>query len=429
MAGAGIWLQGVLKSWRGRAGVAAAIGAVGLAAAVPAVALAGTAAPAGPRVIATTAVGANPSSLVVNPRSGTVYVVNNYLSNGSERVAVLNPRTNKLTATIPIKGGLSGGKVAVLGVSPVTGDVYVDGASPDGAWVGGAVTVISGRTNKVIGTIPFHDPHGGVVSPVTGDYIVANTKMNNSNTVSVINGDKVIATVAVPYVWSMAVSPRTGAIYLGTSNGVTVISGRTYKVIATIARLSSYPSIAVSPVTGKVYAEDGGCDPHNSPACTGSVTVISDQTNEVIAVDSLKALPGQIAFGPHNGDVYVSIANLYASGANPEAIAVISGQTNKVIDNITFPFCQSADLTDPASFTISPRTGNLYVPIASGTSCQTYSVQEVGGQTNKVIGVVPLPTAGGLIAANPVNGEIYVLRLQVQARGDSSPDLASVIAG
>jgi DNA-binding beta-propeller fold protein YncE len=67
-----------------------------------------------------------------------------------DRVAVINPRTNKITTTISFKG--TSHSPANLAVSPVTGDVYVtwyDGSNADG------VTVISGRTNKVIGSDSF----------------------------------------------------------------------------------------------------------------------------------------------------------------------------------------------------------------------------------------------------------------------------------
>jgi DNA-binding beta-propeller fold protein YncE len=430
------WLTGVLKSRRGRAACATAIGAVALASAMPAAAAGATAAAPAPRVIATTAIGQYPAGLAVNPRTGTVYVLNNY-SSGSDRVAVLNPRTSKIATTIPIKGNVRNPAPA-LAVSPVTGDIYVNGAhtySRSQSWVDGAVTAISGRTNKVIATIGFHAPRGGAVSPVTGDFYVANTQMNGRTSVVVINGDKVLATIGVPKAASvMAISPLTGAIYVagGLSPTVTVISGRTNKIIATIDfPQNSTMSMAVSPVTGKVYAEDGGCTRESE--CTSTVAVISGQTNKIIGRDSFDSIPGQIAFGSKTGDVYVSTGDVYVTGANSQELAVISGQTNKVIDSIEFPACEPSGvggLGSPGQFAISPRTGNLFVPIASGNDCRTYSVQVVSSQTNKIIGAVQLPTPGQQIAADPVTGEIYVLRPQTltSVDGEVPPSVASVIS-
>jgi DNA-binding beta-propeller fold protein YncE len=422
-------------SWRGRT-LAAAVGVVAVAsAAVPAAAAGATAAAPAPRVVATTAIGQDPAGLAVNPRTGTVYVLNNY-SSGNDRVAVLNPQTNKIATTIPIKGNVWN-PAPTLAVSPVTGDIYVNGThthSASQSWVGGAVTAISGRTRKIIATIPFHAPHGGVVSPVTGDFYVTNTQMNGRTSVVVINGGKVLATVGVPKAASvMAVSPLTGAIYVagGLSPTVTVISGRTNKIIATIDfPQNSTMSMAVSPVTGKVYAEDGGCTRESQ--CTSTVAVISGQTNKIIGTDSLDDIPGQIAFGSKTGDVYVSTGDVFVTGANSERIAVISGQTNKAIGSVEFPACEPSGvaLSGPGPFTIGPRTGNLSVPINSGNDCQTYSVQVVSGQTSKIIGAVRLPTPGQQIAADPVTGEVYVLRPQTltSVHGEVPPSVASVLS-
>jgi DNA-binding beta-propeller fold protein YncE len=85
----------------------------------------------------------------------------------------------------------------------------------------------------------------------------------------------------------------------------------------------------------------------------------------------------------------------------------------------------------PGQFAISPRTGNLYVPIVSGNDCQTSSVQEVSGQTSKIIDAVRLPTPGEEIAASPTTGEAYVLRPQSMRSvdGEVPSSVASVISG
>jgi hypothetical protein len=223
----------------------------------------------------------------------------------------------------------------------------------------------------------------------------------------------------------MAVSPRTGDAYISAGTAMAVLSGRTNQIIATI-KAGSYPTTAISPATGKVYTESGGCNPHGGAGCSGDVSVINGQTNKVIADDSLTAEPGQISFGPRNGDVYVSTGSLSVPGANADEITVISGRADKIIDTIKFPVCDAA--ASPASFAISKRTGNLYVPIASGPACRPYSVQEVSGQTNKIIGAVRLPTPGELTVANPVNDKVYVVRPNSLTSNIGSY-VASVIAG
>jgi DNA-binding beta-propeller fold protein YncE len=158
------------------------------------------------------------------------------------------------------------------------------------------------------------------------------------------------------------------------------------------------------------------------------VAVISGQTNKIIGTDSFDSTPGPITFGPKTGDVYVSTGETFVTGANSQAITVISGQTNKIISNIAFPVCVPAVLINGQQFTFSPRTGDLYIPLTSGSGCRTYSLQVVSGQTNKIIGAVPLAAPGQQIAADPVTGDVYVLRPQ-SAQGNVGPYVASVIAG
>jgi len=374
------WLSGIRTSWRGRAAVAAAVGAVALAAAVPA-AMAGTpaagAAAAAPRVIATTDVGADTTALAVNPRTGTIYVLNTY-NNFEERVAVISPKTNKITATISFRG---------TSTSPMD-----------------------------LG-----------VSPVNGDFYLTNAQANGRTSVVVINGDKVRATVGVPRYGSvLTVSPLTGDVYVGDYANVVVISGRTSKVVATVtASNNTLLPAAVSPITGRVYVADGGCT-HES-VCTGTVTVLSGQTNKIIGSDTFDSVPGQISVGPKTGDVYVSTGDVSVTGANSEAIAVISGQANKIIDSIAFPACVPAALSQAGRFAISPRTGNLYVPIDSGNGCRTYSAQVVSGQTNHIINALRLATPGEQMAVSPATGDIYLLRPE-NAENDTFPSLLEVIA-
>jgi len=160
--------------------------------------------------------------IAASPRTGAVYVTNTILCCSrpvarTDSVSVINPRTNKVTATIPV--GVAPRGVAV---SARTGAVYVASAS-------GSVSVINGRTNKVTATIPVgSEPVGVAVSPRTGAVYVAN---QFDNTVSVINGrtNKVTATIPVDREpWGVTVSRRTGAVYVSNFGGATVsvISGK-----------------------------------------------------------------------------------------------------------------------------------------------------------------------------------------------------------
>lgn len=430
MAIAGVWLPGVLRSWKGRTAVAVMIGVAALASgAVPAAAAGRPTEPAAaPKVIATVPIGSNPAAMAVSPVTGEVYIVNDYSysysDNQEDRVAVINPRTNKITAFIPIKGNSRyGGDVAVA-ISAATGDVYVTGAYLAGRsqqWVNGGETVISGRTNKIIAAIPFHDPTGGVVNPITGDFYLSNNKSNDSTTVAVFRGAKVIATIPLPGQQKVAaVSPVTGDVYVSGGDKTTVISGRTNKIIA--AFQSDGAPMAVSPVTDEVYyAASSACPSYNcSDGLPGTVTVTSGQTNKVIASMTYDPVPDETAFSPVTGDAYV--------GGEPSAtIGVLDGRTNQLTDSITFPgVCPGGPGIQ--QFAISPRTGDLYVPLPAGNPCAHDTVWVLSTKTNKATASVALPTVVTLITVSPTTGEVYVLRPQV-GEGGTGPFVASVISG
>jgi YVTN family beta-propeller protein len=84
---------------------------------------------AAPVVTATIRVGTEPSGVVANPLTDTVYVADE----GNDALSVINGRTNTITATIPVGTAPSG-----MGANPLTDTVYVANLVSD------TVSVISG---------------------------------------------------------------------------------------------------------------------------------------------------------------------------------------------------------------------------------------------------------------------------------------------
>jgi YVTN family beta-propeller protein len=123
--------------------------------------------------------------------TGQSLAQNAYITNlGSNNVSVIDTKTNKVTATIPVGAGPLG-----VAVSPDGSKVYItnDNDNP------GTVAVIATATNKVIATIPVGDaPFGVAVSPDGGKVYVVN-EASNPGTVAVIATatSKVIATITV----------------------------------------------------------------------------------------------------------------------------------------------------------------------------------------------------------------------------------------
>ena len=402
-------LSGVPRSRRGRIAVLALLSGVALALGVPAALAATSATAAHPKVIATVKVGTEPSAVAVSPLTGTAYVVNY----GSSSVTVISARTHKVTATVPLKPGKSKLAPYYAAVSAVSGDVYVT-SFPAKNSDKGLVTVISGRTNKVIATIPVGSyPGQAVISPKSGEVYVTSTGASaTSSTMTVINGrtNKVITRIKLSSssnaLQEIAISPKTGVIYVvdAIKDSVIVIRGKTNKVIANVSvAYDSEPSgepidpyeVAVSPVTGVVYVVSEGYHTGNL------ITVISGKTNKVAAVIPNEVGyfggSGQIAISPKTGSVYV--ANDLSGN-----VSVISGKTNTVTGLIS-------GLLHPDDLAANPVTGNVYVASvaynSAGNNAGALSV--ISSKTNKVTGDVIIKDGVTISqgAVSPRTGDVY----------------------
>jgi YVTN family beta-propeller protein len=258
------------------------IAALALAAAVPAAAAGRAARTAAPHVIATIGVGDGDAALAVNPRNGTVYVVNN----GSKTVSVINGRSNKVTATILIDARNSNPtndyEPYEAAVSPVTGEVYIVSVAYH---TGNTETVLNGKTNKVIAAIDDGGTGTGaiVISPLTGAVYVSS---DISDTATLFSGQTNKVTHSIEFapgsgVYSAAFSPRTGYLYVPGNikhgnnyvSSVWVVSGRTGKITATLRLRGESPGqVAVSPVTGDAYIIDSS---YVAPGTPVTVSVVS----------------------------------------------------------------------------------------------------------------------------------------------------------
>jgi DNA-binding beta-propeller fold protein YncE len=403
-------------SRRGRIVAPAIIGAalaLALAAAAPAAVAAPAAAkPASPRVIATVKIGAQPVQVAVSPRTGEAYVLNK-----NNTVTVINGRTSKVTATIRINPADSDQISGAIVVNQVTGDVYVINLGHDDT--AGTVTVISGTTDKVIATIAVAlDPDEVVVSPVNGEVYVTGGGVGtpaSEGFTAVISGRtyKVITTFPVTG-GLLAISPRTGLVYvLDGSGDVTVISGKTKQVVTTIPLNDPEAGdIAVSPVTGEVYVTSGGY--HQGAA----ETVISGKTNTVIAQISTPGYGlGGLAISPKTGTVY-------AAWDESGSVTVVSGKTNKVTADIAFPGDDEAATRDVV---VSPVTGNVYAQGGTGSvnepgGCPG-ALWEISGKTSEITGQACLKEGISLAGdpISPVTGDLYAI--------GSPPDEVTVISG
>ena len=232
--------------------------------------------------IATTAIKPDDelSDVAVDPVTDRVYVANL----GGHSVAVLDGHTNRQIATIPLAATTD---VAFVSVDAAADRVYVSG--------GPTIAAINGRTNRVIRSVHV----GGidtraVADPINGLVYVAS---ENTNTVVVVRAstETVIATVAVGIgPTALTIDARTHRVYVVNSgdkvdNGVSVISERTNKVVATIPMPYFISGVGVDTWNDTIYVID---DVDNL------MWAINGRTNAVAAPTSIGGLGGPGMAGP-----------------------------------------------------------------------------------------------------------------------------------
>jgi YVTN family beta-propeller protein len=242
------------------------------------------------------------------------------------------------------------------------------------------------RPVTVSATIPVgQGPNQAAVDPRTGAIYVTNFQ---DNTVSVISGrtNTVVATIAMgPGVSALqdGVNPRTSRLYvINEDNAMPVINTRTNAVITTADLADSEPGgIAVNPRTNKIYVTEPGL---------GLVAVISGRTDTVQASIPLSGTLG-VAVNPRTNKIYITNDNFPG-----ESFSVIDGRTNAV--TATIPLDGEA-----FGVAVNPRTNAIYI-----TSLDLNVVWAISGRTNAILATVPVGDEPLGVAVNPRTNTIYV---------------------
>src|SRR5215831_2837842 len=204
-------------------------------------------------------------NLATDPLTGRVYVTDAV----QHAVVVIDGRTNKLAATIPV-----GGAMYWIAADPLTGTVFVQ----DWRASGNQVVVIDGRTDKIVARIPenFPDSFGIAVNPSTSKVYV-NGGSSSGELVIDARTNKAVGVVPGAGGWGIATDPRTDTVtqnislqsplrvatdplthfvYVADDSNLVVVDGRTDTVMQTITLPSAIPAvigIATDPLANRVY--------------------------------------------------------------------------------------------------------------------------------------------------------------------------------
>jgi YVTN family beta-propeller protein len=258
-----------------------------------------------------------PEGIGINYLTNRIYVAIPNFDNISDSLAIIDGRTDTVIGSVSIPP--VGQSVAVDVVRDL---IYVGGSYFDVNGVEQSkVAVINGRTNKVVAVVPITTTSGtgieGVaVNSLTGEVYVSNASDNQVDVIPA-GSEKIVARISVPESpFGITVNPFNNQVYVALSNGtVDVIDGRKNKVTTTATIGDANAGIAVNWATENVFVTDNDFG-------LSTVGVVGSKGNVVADV-----AVGNTPFGV-DVDLLTNLA--FVTNTQDGTVSVIDGKTNTV---------------------------------------------------------------------------------------------------
>jgi YVTN family beta-propeller protein len=371
------------------------------------------------QTLATLPLGLGPYSIAVDPITYRIYVANG----SSQTLTVIDGTKNAITTTIPVTNATV---LTAVVVDSLLGQIYV-------LSYGGYLSIISAKTNATVSVVQV----GAHSQAMALNYF--NHKLYIASydlgTVTVLNSQG----LTVGYVkdlgsmlTAIAVDPYADCAFVVSQGNKTVtrINGEDSYSKFTYTGFISPVSIAFDPDGGVMYVGDGGIN-QVSMVASGNNT-ISRSNLPVLTADSLAvdSAAGQLDIATHANyvmaldlvlDPTIFIYNEFPTGASPYAIAVDpithrSFITNQLDNTVTvFDAAQHTITTTPpnvpmqaTAVDVNPVTGTLYFLNPSLETVTSVAEGRFGTDNYLVTATIPVGSAQGNLAVNPVTNRIYV---------------------
>ncbi|MCI4323196.1 MAG: PKD domain-containing protein [Thermoplasmata archaeon] len=379
-------------------------------------------------VVSTLPVGSSPWAAVYDPGTGQVYVANI----GSNNVSVISPSNGSsgpftvISLASLVRGsGVSDTLVTVTGTgfaasSPINftfgGSAVASSCSTDST---GTFPGISGTPCSLLVPVSAGGGHAILASDGTNQatvsYFVTNVSISQpSGTVGTAVAVSGIADTmnsginltfegaAVP---SMCSTDGTGA-FPGTSGtpcmiAVPAASAGLHDLVAYGGWTNTTP-IGVGPSPYGIVYDPGTGELFVADSQTSSVSVISEQTDLVVATIPVGNTPTGLAYDPGLGEIFVA-------NEVDDTVSVISDTNDSVVATIPVGL-------DPLEAAYDPQNGEVFV-----TDLLQGAVSVISDSNNTDFATVPVGNGSQGIAYDPTTGQVFVV--------NDYTDNVSVIAG
>jgi len=279
--------------------------------------------------------------VAVNAVTNKIYAVSNSGSSDvNDTVSVIDGKTDSLVTEISVPSG-----AYLPAVNILTNEIYVASCNSLLNPAPCFVTVINGKTNKVVTSIPVTTVLNGFLTGIAVDPLTCTIYVsdNTNGDIAIISArtNAVTGTVSLPgeNPWGIALNPFTNQLYVTLgSNAIDIIDLKTHQIAQTsIGENASGFNVALDPLTGHVFVT-------NTQAGYSTVAVL-DQAGKVLA----QVPVGEAAFG---------------IDADPFARLVVTANTN---DNTSSVFSSKTNVptatiagTDALFLSINPVSHKIY---------------------------------------------------------------------
>jgi len=333
------------------------------------------------RLLYTVPSGGASDSVVVNTRTGRIFVSNwgDFMPSsqhpdvdvfkGGNTITVIDTRTGRHVGTIHVKGNPS-----AMAVDERTGRVFVK--SDGGGFPGYTklVSTLDGTSGRLVRTVVVgHDPRGQNPSQGAGN-IVVDTRSGHvfvtspyAESVSMLDATsgRLLRTVGGVHPGPAVVDERSGRVFVlnggghGTTGGTaSVIDSRTGRVLGNVP-VGKSTGLPVTPLvdaqTGRVFIANNA---------SGTVSVLDARSGALLRTVPVGPHPAAMSVDVRSGRVFVSSLGAMTSAGyltGPGSVSVLDARNGLLVRTIIVG-------VEPALIAVDERVGRAFVVNVAGNS-------------------------------------------------------------